>query len=152
MPRTLPQCQCEKGAKTCKGCSSDYKRPASPLDTGIFPVLRRNPYHLPHTLLHLLPPTHPAPRLSLHWSTFVQTIPHLLTHSAMLVTKTALAILFALPSLTSATGLRWANWGCSSSIRDRAPQTEKSSCSGFGSFFTEFGGKAICCSDKTRKP
>jgi len=68
----------------------------------------------------------------------------------------ALTLLLSLSSLVipeaSATYLASTNWGVSSSLRFSAPQVEKDSCSGPGSFFTEFLGKAICCSDKTRTP
>ena len=73
-----------------------------------------------------------------------------------MLSTTAFTLLLSLSTLlvpeASATYLGRTNWGCSNSLRVKAPQVEKDFCSGPGSFFTEFLGKAICCSDKTRTP
>nr|XP_019051192.1 hypothetical protein I302_01641 [Kwoniella bestiolae CBS 10118]OCF30122.1 hypothetical protein I302_01641 [Kwoniella bestiolae CBS 10118] len=44
------------------------------------------------------------------------------------------------------------NFGCGFSIKEKASHEQKDWCSGAGSFFTDFGGSPLCCSDKTRQP
>ncbi|OCF31773.1 hypothetical protein I316_06580 [Kwoniella heveanensis BCC8398] len=44
------------------------------------------------------------------------------------------------------------NFGCGKSIKEKASNEQKGYCSSPGSFFSEFKGGPICCSDKTRQP
>ncbi|WRT70577.1 uncharacterized protein IL334_007575 [Kwoniella shivajii] len=44
------------------------------------------------------------------------------------------------------------NFGCGSSITGKATNQQKDWCSGKGSFFTDFKGGPLCCSDHTRQP
>jgi hypothetical protein len=74
--------------------------------------------------------------------------------TTMLISSTSLITLLASCSLASATfshGKKF-SWGCDQKQKDHAPQPVRNDCSGKGSFFTSFGGKAVCCSDKTRVP
>lgn len=70
----------------------------------------------------------------------------------MLFSTTSLITLLASTSLASATFTRGNkfSWGCDQDTKNHAPAPVKNDCSGKGSFFTSFGGKAVCCSDKTR--
>ncbi|EIW69981.1 hypothetical protein TREMEDRAFT_17264, partial [Tremella mesenterica DSM 1558] len=64
--------------------------------------------------------------------------------------------LLALACLTQNAAASLANqkfsWGASSSLVSSVHVTVKNQCSSAGSFFTQFQGKAICCSSSTRVP
>ncbi|WVQ85988.1 hypothetical protein IAT38_008156 [Cryptococcus sp. DSM 104549] len=44
------------------------------------------------------------------------------------------------------------NFGCSTSVKQKATSSQKNDCSSSGSFFTSFGGNPLCCSSSTRTP
>ncbi|KAK1926911.1 hypothetical protein DB88DRAFT_469664 [Papiliotrema laurentii] len=63
-----------------------------------------------------------------------------------------LPLLFSLHHGVRAGGVGSQNWGISSAARQSVGGQEKSACGGAGSFFTDYNGKALCCSDSTRTP
>ncbi|WVQ63189.1 uncharacterized protein L199_001340 [Kwoniella botswanensis] len=44
------------------------------------------------------------------------------------------------------------NFGCGLQIKEKASNEQKNWCSSAGSFFTDFNGSPLCCSDHTRTP
>ncbi|WWC65355.1 uncharacterized protein I303_107973 [Kwoniella dejecticola CBS 10117] len=71
---------------------------------------------------------------------------------------TILVTLISLASSVSASGFGGFsrggsfNFGCGLSIKQKASHEQKDWCSGTGSFFTNFKGGPLCCSDHTRQP
>ncbi|WWC92188.1 uncharacterized protein L201_007142 [Kwoniella dendrophila CBS 6074] len=76
----------------------------------------------------------------------------------MMLSGSILVTLLSFASTVSAGGYNgWSrgghfNFGCSTQIRDRADHQQKDWCSSSGSFFTNFQGGPLCCSDHTRQP
>jgi hypothetical protein len=75
---------------------------------------------------------------------------HELTHR-MIPTSHSILLFLTLASGVLAGGVDSTNWGIPNNLRLQGNTPSKSDCGGAGSFFTEYSGKALCCSDKTRQ-